>query len=740
MDVQESRDFEGLRDYIFSGKRRPVDVPRPISKPRLDTKPGERVPSKEPIPASSQRPGKRSNDTIPYPRMIHSVPGIDLTDIFPGDLVFVHRTSNSTGMNHNRTNKIMSIRQINNELEKAQVGFSALGPGMQPQILAARKLYYEGSESRFNTVEAEFNYCQKSYNTGFTDDLRSSYVVLKKAKPIVEKLVTDAEAGVGTFCTDVDWHAVTMLRDWVPDGVMMSRDDDERNDDDMVPISRNQGVCVNVAVGGVTTVRNTNGKNAQQFDTMFMLRDSLFLILCAYQPDTALPLWRFKYHTTTGRVIDHIVRNVATIGINTRYPNEEGLAVSDLRSISAVWKVARLMDTKAVSHGFAGEHKVSVNVAIEQLDQFAFVSYMGYLYDSLDISPTYTRFPLDGSAPPSAAPPSAAPPSAAPPSAATPSSPTPPPSPTPPGGLGAPEDLTPIKELDDIVASATDLVREFKTVYEDAEKIVADPAVGAEWRAKAAEMKNIYQTAEVVLTLFKGIKEDMLVAENNNNGDEVERFLKEGRKNLRDMNNEKSKFDKLYDDIKVGIRGDLPPSARDPTVYEKPALPNGLKWPDNPLTKTFPASVSREVWDLLLGLLDVNLTPDPDVPGSNPSFDYEMNLVKFFKAWGKATPGLKYAMGFPWPGEGVLQKNEFERRNRVYATGFFGKIKDEVRMNTRIVDGEQVFDQKKTINRLAFVECLQKEGALGSVVVSDISSRPMGVFDSLLRKFVKPMR
>ena len=143
---------------------------------------------------------------------------------------------------------------------------------------------------------------------------------------------------------------------------------------------------------------------------------------------------------------------------------------------------------------------------------------------------------------------------------------------------------------------------------------------------------------------------------------------------------------------------------------------------------------------MLLGLLDVNLTPDPDVPGSNPSFDYEMNLVKFFKAWGKATPGLKYAMGFPWPGEGVLQKNEFERRNRVYATGFFGKIKDEVRMNTRIVDGEQVFDQKKTINRLAFVECLQKEGALGSVVVSDISSRPMGVFDSLLRKFVKPMR
>lgn len=346
MQIQESRNFEGLRDYLFTGKRGAFDVPRPSSKPRLDTKPGEQVPSRNPIPNSSQRPGKRTNDVIPYSRMIHSVPGIDLTDIFPGDVVFVHRTSNSTGTNHNRTNKIMSIRQINDELEKAQVGFSALGPGMLPQILAARKRCYEASKERFETVEAEYNYCRK-HSTGYSDSLINSYMALRKALPNIKRLVDDAAAGIGTFCPDVDFHAVTMLRDWVPDGVMLSRDDDERNDDDMTPLSRNQGVCVNVAVGGVATVRNTNGKNPQQFDTTFMLRDTLLLLLCAYQPDSTRPLWTFKYHTTTCRVLEHLVVNIGKIDVNTKYPNESGLSLQDLTSISGAWKIARLMDTKA---------------------------------------------------------------------------------------------------------------------------------------------------------------------------------------------------------------------------------------------------------------------------------------------------------------------------------------------------------------------------------------------------------
>ena len=86
-----------------------------------------------------------------------------------------------------------------------------------------------------------------------------------------------------------------------------------------------------------------------------------------------------------------------------------------------------------------------------------------------------------------------------------------------------------------------------------------------------------------------------------------------------------------------------------------------------------------------------------------------MSLAKFFQLWGKAEPGFKYAMGFPWPNEGVLQKNDFTRRNGTYATGFFGRVKDKVRVdevirkprefvNGEFVSGEVTTIKKTTIN------------------------------------------
>lgn len=403
---------------------------------------------------------------------------------------------------------------------------------------------------------------------------------------------------------------------------------------------------------------------------------------------------------------------------------------------------------------FAGEQKVSVNVAIEGFDQFAFISYLGYMTPGIDISPGDSGYPLDGTPvpvpPPASATPPATPtptPTPTPPATPTPTPPSSPKAKAPPGGLGAPEGLTPTVEINQLVSDATNVVNNMRTTYEDAQRIVAPTPDGSESKAKADSIKTAYEVAQVALQLFDAIRADLSAAEDVNDNDEVQRLLEKARNNLSDMLVSKDKVDKLYDEIKREVTGDLPLNARDPAVYEKPALPGGLRWPDKPLTARFDPRVSREAWDILLGPLpEVDLT----VPGA--SFDYEMGIVKWFKAWGKATPGFKYAMGFPWPNEGVLQKNDFERRNRVYATGFFGKIKDKVPSQEiketveKIVDGKSVFQdeirfvQNNTINRLAFVQCMQEEGILGSVPVSNISSRPMGMLASVLQHMVKPMQ
>ena len=398
MQIQERPDYEGLKNYIFTGKRRPVDVPTPTSRPRLNTQPGRDVPAVTPIPTSSQRPSKATNATIPYARMVNSVPGVDVSDIFPGDLVFVHRTANATGTNHNRTNKIMSIRQLNAELDKAQVGHSALGAGMQSQILAVREHHLRGYKDRLDAIEMEYDYCRRSNITGYTRSLKDGYDVLKEAFPYVKQLVDDVTSGKARFSKAIDWRAVTMLRDWVPDGFMLSRDDDEHNNDELTPLSRNQGVCVNVAVGGVATVRNTNDVHPQQFDTEFMVRDSLLLLLVANQPDPTNSVWTFRYHTTTHRVIEELFRmftynNTAS----TKYPNEGGISLEDLRNTVAIWKVATLMDTKSVSAGFGREGKVTVNVAIEEFDWYAFLSYLGYMDAASDLEPLLESFNLHGS-------------------------------------------------------------------------------------------------------------------------------------------------------------------------------------------------------------------------------------------------------------------------------------------------------------------------------------------------------
>ena len=95
--ASEASSYEGLRNYIVGGGR-PTDVrsfdSNGVRQPM--GLPNGLVPGvQQPIPTSSARPGKMTNQRIVYSRVQTQFPrdcgAIDLIPVNEGDVVFVHR-------------------------------------------------------------------------------------------------------------------------------------------------------------------------------------------------------------------------------------------------------------------------------------------------------------------------------------------------------------------------------------------------------------------------------------------------------------------------------------------------------------------------------------------------------------------------------------------------------------------------------------------------------------------------
>ena len=130
MFTQDSKYVEGLRDRVPGVAKRPTRVPSVQTDARLATTPFADVPSKRgKFSASRARPGKQSNQVIPYTRVVNS----DASDIAPGDVVFVKRGTASAG----KISPVVSLRQMNAMLaaggQEATLGFKTAVPAAQRQ-------------------------------------------------------------------------------------------------------------------------------------------------------------------------------------------------------------------------------------------------------------------------------------------------------------------------------------------------------------------------------------------------------------------------------------------------------------------------------------------------------------------------------------------------------------------------------------------------------------------------------
>lgn len=414
----ESQYFDSLRDRILVGnKRPPPDVPAAAVEPRLPNKPGDATPGpKAKIPTSSQRPGKRTNDTIPYGRMVFTAfneSPADPSDMLPGDLLMVHKTKDCLGHDTNRASKAATWRQINAVLGKtARIGGTVLGPGMDQAMVDARSFVEDGLLVAYTFAEHD---SQEMYRNpipgGRGVELRSGpqdvspeYLasmqqlynhwqnLMQDTASLRSKMAGGNHPAI-EFIPDVDWRAVSFLNEWGPDGMLMSRDDDEQNASYYHAGGGDSGTMLNIAIQGPAATRNAfdhkyskapvhkfsseQGEFWQVFDPEPRIRDTLYLVLiCKKVEDAAGNLLHFSfyYKPTSERIIDEWRRRHrlgAVQNPDSGWPVASCISYTELRHACAVWRVGTVMDNRLVKHP---EVKIQVNVSISEMTLLEFRS------------------------------------------------------------------------------------------------------------------------------------------------------------------------------------------------------------------------------------------------------------------------------------------------------------------------------------------------------------------------------
>lgn len=316
--------YEGLRNYIIGGGRptavRSLDgngVRQPMGLPN-GLVPGVQ----QPIPTSSARPGKMTNQRIVYSRVQTQFPkgcgAIDLIPVSEGDVVFVHRHDgkNTQGHDHARVSRVATVGQLNRMLgsyggDAADVGDIVMPGDQDPR-------------------------------------------------------------GVDSDDPAERWQHCKLLGSWVPDGVLASKEHD------CVMDVTNPGEVYNIAIAGPTLLRNSDwGDYPQHFDDGVRALDKLFLGLVAAEKREKLPngaygrilhyTYRFKLFTSRQLLWTDLGRATAGVRFGEANAlggnNSLGPTADEYARMVQVWRVGSVVDTKS---GMMPYKCATLNVVIEE--------------------------------------------------------------------------------------------------------------------------------------------------------------------------------------------------------------------------------------------------------------------------------------------------------------------------------------------------------------------------------------
>ena len=341
--VEPAVQYENLRNYIIGGGR-PTDV-RALGGDGVRqslTVPNAPQPNVQtPIPTSSARPGKMTNQRIVYQRVQTHFPKgcgrIDALPVMEGDVVFVHRGDGKStqGHGHARTSRVATLNQLNRML--ASYDHSQPDPADVGDIVMPATTLDENGQVVYPDPRGE--------PTDAVDPLDDT----PKNR----------------------WKHCQVLGHWVLDGIVASKEHDCLMD------ASNPGEVFNITVGGPTITRNNRcGDYPQHFDDGLRALDKLFVGLVATEHRalvggqyTTIEYYTYQYKLFTSRQLMYADLGPGTImasrgeAMAAGGDNNLGPTADEFARMVQVWRVGSVTDTNMSMMPY---RCATVNVVVEE--------------------------------------------------------------------------------------------------------------------------------------------------------------------------------------------------------------------------------------------------------------------------------------------------------------------------------------------------------------------------------------
>lgn len=348
---RESAVVDCLADYITRGRRKPTELDGRPAQTRKPNRPGERVPGEEGrVAASSARPSKRTNDTVCYTRM---------QCCLPWNTVHPHAA------------------EAGDLLFVSRVSGTSTG-------CAHNRMTTSASLAHVNAM--------------LSGRLCEGYNALSATKRPLQ-----------------DWRSsVALLKDWTPDGVLLSRDDGYTDSFGYVQGS----TAFNVAVHGPCVVHNRKGGPSgagRLIDTSLCMMDSVYILLIcrgggdglphqpanelvrdASEPDTLSKAAAAFLKETDGGT----AASIASAKAGDEVPEWLGDAAKTAKKLGAKSPGSMAFTYKVGGSGSlarvaSGAHTVGCDVSLEDLQHTVAVWHVGRVLDTDVAHGKMTRINLE---------------------------------------------------------------------------------------------------------------------------------------------------------------------------------------------------------------------------------------------------------------------------------------------------------------------------------------------------------
>ena len=258
--TQEAPGYEGLRNYVVNGGR-PTAVPAFDASARQPMgAPGSALPgAPTPIPTSSARPGKMTNQRITYARLMTKYPspadgGLDPDGIHEGDIAFVHRYDGlNSGYDTNKPTCMATLAQLNRIFKDYTPSTSDLGT----MVMAARDANGNANDPRGVTEPPEEPPPPAPPAGNRPDPPTAAWVAHDAAMDAYRSSAQVAEYHREKVLYEKDypkyrWRHCVALSQWTLDGVCCATEHEHTKDPMVGQGASNPGELFNIAIGGPT--------------------------------------------------------------------------------------------------------------------------------------------------------------------------------------------------------------------------------------------------------------------------------------------------------------------------------------------------------------------------------------------------------------------------------------------------------------------------------------------------------